>query len=786
MRRLLPRQPVSTTDLPTTDAEGRRRGSVGGLLYAIESNPGPEQGSTVSVAHVVLDIPARELSSAFDYDVPSELEADVKVGCAVLVEFGRRRAVGHVIGLSATSSVPNRKPLLSVLSGPRFDQIAARLATWIAHEYVSPLSDAIRLLLPPGSVPDVVKRDGGWQLRQPAVVPAEERVVELVAGHSYSPSPTAHRQRALLDALAAGPVTMAELRATLGTVSSVVRRLEQAGAVIVSTRRRFRDPAMRSRSAPRHSRLSPGQAEALKTIEQASPGDCVLLHGVTGSGKTEVYLRAIERVLEQDRSAIVLVPEISLTPQTVGRFRSRFGTRIAVLHSRLSAGERLDQWDRVETGEARVVIGARSAVFAPMPDLGLIVIDEEHETSYKQSSAPRYHTREVARRLARDRGSVLVLGSATPAMETLYSCRTGETLRVVMDERVGGGSLPLVDVVDMGQEFLNGNRSIFSLRLADGLKGVAERGEKAVLLLNRRGFASFLLCRECGYVPGCDHCSTSLTFHESVSLLACHHCGARSAVPAACPECESPYLRRFGAGTQRVAAELTALVPDLPVVRMDADTTARKGGHEQRLAEFEMLDSAVLVGTQMVAKGLDYPDVTLVGVVSADTTLHLPDLRAGERTFQMLEQVAGRAGRGERAGRVIIQTYWPEHPAVTAVARHDPACFYTAEDADREALGFPPYGRMANIIVTSRSFADAKSRCADIAQALSAVVPDGWAVLGPAPAPLSRVKDRHRWHVIVKAPREAPLPSVIRRGLEPVKRSGDVTLAVDIDPLDLS
>jgi primosomal protein N' (replication factor Y) (superfamily II helicase) len=740
----------------------------------------------LTVASVVLDIPAKGLSSAFDYDVPQALQGETAVGCAVHVEFGHRRAVGHVIALSAASDVKERKPLLAVLAPPRFDETAAGLAQWIAREYVAPLSDAIRLLLPPGSVPEAVKGDSGWTLRQPSVSAVEERVVEVVEGHSFVPGSNAHRQQALLDALTAGPVTMGELNAALGSVAQTVKRLEDAGAVKVTVRRRFRDPEMRERSAPRHDELSAGQRSALDAIAAAAPGECVLLHGVTGSGKTEVYMRAIDDELSHGRSAIVLVPEIALTPQTVGRFRSRFGARIAVLHSRLSAGERLDQWDRIASGEARVAIGARSALFAPIPDLGLVVIDEEHETSYKQSSAPRYHARDVARHLVKARGARLVLGSATPSMETLHSCRQGETNCVVMDERVGGGVLPQVEVADMGQEFLNGNRSIFSARLAAELRAVAERKEKAVLLLNRRGFASFLLCRECGHVPGCERCSTSLTFHESGSLLACHHCGARSTAPAACPECGSPYLRRFGAGTQRVAAEVAALVPGLPVVRMDADTTSAKGGHEHRLAEFELLESAVLVGTQMVAKGLDYPEVTLVGVISADTTLHLPDVRSGERTFQLLEQVAGRAGRGDRPGRVIVQTYWPEHPAITAVALHDPSLFYISEDADRTALMFPPHGRMANIIMTSRSLVSVRARSAEVAEALTAVLPEAWEVLGPVPAPLSRVKDRHRWHVLVKAPPGAPVPDIVRRGLGSLKKSHDVTVAVDIDPLDLA
>lgn len=739
----------------------------------------------MAVARVALDIPARELATAFDYDIPASLAGSAQVGCAVLVEFGRRDAVGHIVDIVTESDVARRKPLKAVLGPPRFDTQAATLAEWIAHEYVAPLADAVRLFLPPGSVPDVIAVEGEWRLCEPAVRAAEERIVERVGVSEFVPAASAHRQRAVLDALGAGPVSTAELTATLGPVSGVLRRLEEVGAIHVHTQRRLRHQEIRERPAPRHEVLSDGQQEALHAIRDAGQGQTVLLHGVTGSGKTEVYLRAIEETLQAGLSAIMLVPEISLTPQTVGRFRSRFGSNIAVLHSRLSAGERFDQWERAGAGDARVVIGARSALFAPVPDLGLIVMDEEHEASYKQGSSPRYHTRAVAQRLTSIRDAKLVLGSATPSMETLHSARVGEIGKVVLPQRVAGGTLPEVLVVDMGREFSNGNRSMFSDALTQGLRDVAQRGDKAVLLLNRRGFASFLLCRECGYVPGCERCSTSLTFHQQGPALSCHHCGVRKNVPATCPECGSPYLRRFGAGTQRVVDEVQSVIPGLPVVRMDADTTTGRGGHEQRLAEFEGMDHGVLVGTQMVAKGLDYPEVTLVGVVNADTTLHLPDVRSGERTFQMLEQVAGRAGRGERPGRVIVQTYWPEHPAIRAVALHDAGVFYGAEEEQRSALRYPPYGRMANLLLTSRSLSEARGAAAALAQTLASMVPRGWEVLGPVAAPLARVKDRHRWHVLLKTPPAADVSSIVTAAVKQTKLPAPCALAIDVDPLDL-
>jgi len=549
----------------------------------------------------------------------------------------------------------------------------------------------------------------------------------------------------------------------------------------------MREALVAERPAPRHERLSAGQQAALRAISDAigGGGDVVLLDGVTGSGKTEVYLRAIEQVINDGGSACVLVPEISLTPQTVGRFRSRFGDDVAVLHSRLSIGERFDQWDRVSRGDARIVVGARSALFAPLDRLRLIVIDEEHESSYKQGSSPRYHARDVAVQLARAHGAALVLGSASPSMESRHRCDTGEWRRVFLPERVAGSGLPDVKVVDLAAEFATGNRSMFSRELASALCAVREANEKAVLFLNRRGFASFLLCRECGYVPGCNSCSISMTYHDTGSRLACHHCGSTRPVPATCPKCGSPYLRQFGAGTQRVETELSAMCPGWPIVRMDADTTKGKGAHERGLAAFESLDSGVLLGTQMIAKGLDYPDVTLVGVISADVTLNLPDFRAGERTYQLLEQVAGRAGRGPRGGRVVVQTYWPEHAAIRAAASHDPALFYAPEAALRASMGYPPFGRLANILVRGRLRGAVAVHAQAVATALADSLPNSWHVLGPSPCPIGRLKGVWRWHVLVKAPEDSEISHLVGETLKTISTPRDVTIGVDVDPVDL-
>ncbi len=526
-------------------------------------------------------------------------------------------------------------------------------------------------------------------------------------------------------------------------------------------------------------------------------GGVVLVDGVTGSGKTEVYLSAIERVLGQGRGAVVLVPEISLTAQTVGRFRSRFGDTVSILHSRLSTGERREQWERIRSGEARVVVGARSALFAPMADLGLVVVDEEHEHSYKQDQAPRYHARDVAAELARLRGGALVLGSATPSMEAVSRCARGSWrgaawTSVTMEERPGGATLPAVQVVDMRSQFAANNNSPFSAPLRKALVENFEAGHKSVLLLNRRGFATFLMCRDCGCVPTCPHCSTALTYHERTHELACHSCGRtwpQAAFPnpsTHCPACGSRYLAAYGVGTQRVEDELRMMLPDAPVVRMDADTTRGKGAHQALLEEFDAADGAVLIGTQMIAKGLDFPEVTLVGVINADTTLKLPDFRASERTYDLLEQVAGRAGRGEDPGRVLVQTYWPTHPAVTCVAGHDRAAFRAFELADREEAAYPPFRRLGNVVVSGVNGALVERVVAQIAAALrsQAEGEQGWQVVGPAECVKGKVADRLRRHVLVKAPVDGDLGGFLARACSAVDSRG-VSVAIDVDAYDL-
>ena len=766
-------------------------------------------------ARVAVDVKTRVLSAPFTYTVPARLEASVVPGCCVVVEFGRRPAVGYVLAMDETLDPgltgARLLPIQQVLSEALFLPEAGDVAQWVAQEYASSLADAVRLFLPPGFTAKMVRDEasGVWALQQARVEPVDDCWVHITEqGRAYEPRKNAHAERAVVEALLKGPMRQVELGLAVSGVSTVVKRLEKKGVVACERKERLRGSSVTELSSARAPRLglehlTSGQLSALRAIEDAraqGQGGVVLIDGVTGSGKTEVYLEAIERTLAAGKGACVLVPEISLTAQTVGRFRNRFGDAVAVLHSRLTLGERRDQWELVRTGRARVVVGARSALFAPLANPGIYIIDEEHESSYKQSSSPRYHAREVAARLAQVHGCPLVLGSATPSLGSLARCDadshgaalTGQGsawTRVSMPERPGGRPMPEVQVVDMAQEFSQGWRSMFSRPLTSALMDVVERGEKAVLLLNQRGFARFLLCRDCGYVPRCEQCSTSLTYHERGHKLVCHTCGREYAVPPLCPECGSRYLRQFGAGTQRVEDELRGVLPEgFTVVRMDADTTKGKGGHDRCLAEFDEAQSAVLLGTQMIAKGLDFPQVTLAGVINADTTLKLADFRAAERTYDLLEQVAGRAGRGDVPGRVIIQTYQPRHPAILAVSRHNRSVFSENALAARQEVGYPPFVRLANVIMWGKVGADVEKVAWAVAEKLrdyAEVALPGCEILGPAECALSRVEGNFRWHVLVKAAPQSELGAILGDALKRLQMPAQVSLAIDVDPYDL-
>lgn len=613
---------------------------------------------------------------------------------------------------------------------------------------------------------------------------------------------------AVVDALvdAGGVMWRSELYALTPADLTLLRTLQKSGIVTLSEEVRMRDPLggrnYRPTTAPP---LTSEQATVWRSIHDelehsiaGSPPKPFLLHGVTGSGKTEIYLRAIAEMLASNRQAIVLVPEIALTPQTVARFAGRFPGRVTVIHSELSAGERYDVWRSVRDGAYDVVIGPRSALFAPLPRLGLIIIDEEHESTYKQDAEEWgsfnvfYDARRVAMRLAELTDSMLILGSATPSLDSYFAAEQGQMTLLSMPRRVLGhqlagqdtqyAELPPVEIVDMRHELRAGNRSIFSRSLIGELHATLDAGAQAILFLNRRGTHTFVICRDCGHVEECKRCETPLTYHEGLSQLVCHHCNRHYPIPTVCPVCHSKRIKYFGSGTERIEEAIREVVPRAQVLRWDADTTARKGAHEAIMQRFAAHEADILVGTQMIAKGLDLPLVTLVGVIAADIGLFLPDFRSGERTFQLLTQVAGRAGRSERGGRVVIQSYRPEHHAIQAAARHDYLAFYNREMAFRREQAYPPVRRLARLIYWHKNADKAKQAAEEMALAVRSqmaqlgLVAQTGEVLGPAPAFFERFRGYYRWQILVRAPD----PALLLRGL-----NIPFGWRVDVDPVSV-
>ncbi|MEH2046270.1 primosomal protein N' [Nostoc sp.] len=645
--------------------------------------------------------------------------------------------------------------------------------------------------------------------------PQTKPVVTLVADGSYID--LNKRQREILKVLrdCGGELWLNEFLQICKTTTPTLKGLEQKGCIVIEERevlRREQGPIL-AKDQPKS--LNADQASALATIQTLDGFAQVLLHGVTGSGKTEVYLQAIAPLLNQGKSALVLVPEIGLTPQLTDRFRARFGNKVSVYHSALSDGERYDTWRQMLTGEPQVVIGTRSAVFAPLPNLGLIILDEEHDSSFKQDSPiPTYHARTVAQWRAELENCPLVLGSATPSLETwvsvgtsppspLFASREGGQERnfnssllnqeagvrsyyLSLPERINSRPLPPVEIVDMRQELQQGNRSIFSRSLQAALQELQERKQQGILFIHRRGHSTFVSCRSCGYVLECPHCDVSLAYHhteeKAPELLRCHYCNYARSHPKFCPDCSSPYLKFFGSGTQRVTQELARQFRDLKYIRFDSDTTRNKGSHRTLLTQFANGEAHLLVGTQMLTKGLDLPQVTLVGVVAADGLLNLSDYRASERAFQTLTQVAGRAGRGEDPGKVIVQTYTTEHQVIAAVRSHDYQSFSQAELEQRQALNYPPYGRLILLRLSSLDPIQVQNTAQIITTALS--TEEEFEILGPAPASILRVANRYRWQILIKfAPDALPqLPDWEEvRSLCP----SSVSLTIDVDPLNI-
>jgi len=796
----------------------------------------------------------------FSYGVPYGMS--LKVGHAVWVPFGPRVVQGIVFRLTDYPEVEETRDIIGTIDPlPILSEAQVDLARWISERYLSPLFDAVALMIPPGferrvitflnlvanpsetssltreqrallvllqtkgkvAIAEVERASGrkqsrtviGQLVRKRLVAKSHElekvkvgpKVVSYlrlaaeadVVRRELGKAKAAPKQAELLQLLLAEArsVPLSEAKARVGSSTyAVVAVLRKKGLLSIEQVEVYRDPLAHRTFAPLAApALTAAQEVAWRQIQAAQVGlgkdnqqksALFLLHGVTGSGKTEIYLRALEQAISLGKRAIVLVPEIALTPQTIDRFASRFPHRVGVFHSKLSIGEQFDQWWRIKEGAFDVIIGSRGAVFAPQPDLGLIVIDEEHEWTYKQQEqSPRYHARDVAIKLAELTGSAVIMGSATPDVTTYYQSQTGAYRLLSLPERIAKAgkrkdSLPQVEIVDLRKELRSGNRSIFSRALAWRMKQALASGEQVILFLNRRGTSTFVQCRNCGHVLGCRRCDVALTYHSAGEDLVCHRCSYRAPAPDFCPRCGSKRIKYLGIGVQRVEEETHRLFPQANLLRWDRDVTGGKHSHEEILDKFVAHDADILIGTQMIAKGLDLPLVTLVGVINADIGLHLPDFRAGERTFQILSQVAGRAGRGALVGHVVVQSYNPEHYAIACAAEHDYGSFYQHETSLRRQYSNPPFSRLARLLYVNPSDAQCRREVQRMHQLLKEER-DSWgmadiSLIGPSPVFVQKVRGRFRWQIIL-------------RGDDPARLLAQVPIpqgwTVDIDPVSL-
>ena len=748
----------------------------------------------VKIARVALEIALRK---EFDYRVPPDLEPLVDVGSRVKVPFGHREVIGCVTGLLDETPIQALKDVTRVIGCHAFvTPRTLKLARWIGEYYCCAMETALKSVLP-----EAVRREHeGWR----------ERLVVRPSSVSADPLNLTKRQRVLIEAIRKlGVVPMVRAKELLRTSAATLRLLEDQGLIEIRPEIDERDPYANEQilsTSPLD--LNAEQSVVLERVVRAMNLPALemekpearertfLLHGVTGSGKTEVYLQAIEQALRQGKGAIVLVPEISLTPQTVERFKARFcqgpiRTLVAVLHSHLSSGERHDEWHKIRQGRARIVIGARSAVFAPVDPLGLIVVDEEHEFSYKQEETPRYHARDVAVVRGQLESAVVVLGSATPSMESFYNVRHGKYQLLELKVRADDRKMPLVRVVDM-RSTLRSEKGppIFSPQLKEAIHQRLERKEQVILFLNRRGYATSMQCLKCGYVAGCEFCSVSMTYHRQEGILLCHICGASKRAPKACPQagCGDPSIRFSGLGTEKVEEVLVSLFPKAKVSRMDSDTLKKKQDYRRILGDFKCGKIDILLGTQMIAKGLHFPNVTLVGIVNADLSLHIPDFRAGERTFQLLTQVSGRAGRGDVEGEVFVQTFTPFHGAIQYARRHDFEGFYDEESALRAQLQYPPSARVA--LVTFRGVNEDKVSFTSesVKKEIEKVLEKfpGAILAGPAPAPLLKAEGEFRFQIMIRLKAMGKLSLSLGVMQQRLKLPEGILMSIDIDPVNLS
>ncbi|WP_099352374.1 primosomal protein N' [Fredinandcohnia onubensis] len=800
----------------------------------------------MKIASIIVDVPAMQTDKTYDYLVPDKWKDIVVPGMRVVVPFGPRKVQGFVMSLSSEGEVKKLKEIHSLLDlTPALNEELLHIGKWLTEKTLCFTISALQAMLPsamrakyekeirllepsnrshldPGIQTSFIQHDViSWEdaekkdllhIYQKDIKKGLLEVVYKVKNRSNKKTmkqillsnsieetekiihelpASAKRQKEVLDYFLKDnkPIFLKELLQEVGVTDSTIRTMVKKGLLSEKNVEVYRDPYADKHFEPTTPMpLTTEQQNAISPI-LSSIEDVLhkvfLMYGVTGSGKTEVYMQSIDAVLKKGKEAIVLVPEISLTPQMVSRFKGRFGSRVAVMHSGLGIGEKYDEWRKIYRKEVSVVVGARSAIFAPFENLGIIIIDEEHESSYKQEDNPRYHARDVAIFRGNLHNAPVILGSATPTLESFARASKNVYELVTLKERVNQRPLPSVEIVDMREELRNGNRSMFSGSLFEKLTERLERNEQSVLFLNKRGHSSFVMCRDCGYVANCPHCEISLTYHRTHHRLKCHYCGYETFMPNTCQECGSEHIRFFGTGTQKVEEELAKVLPEARVIRMDVDTTSRKGAHEKLLKEFGDQKADILLGTQMIAKGLDFPNVTLVGVLTADTMLNLPDFRSSEKTFQLLTQVSGRAGRHELPGEVVIQSYTPEHYSIELASHHDYDAFYQNEMRIRKAHAYPPYYYLALVTVTHPELTKTVDVAEKIAIYLRNSLSNQSIILGPVTSPIARINNRYRYQCMIKYKNEPNLNKLLKGILDRYQREisqNSLTLSIDLNP----
>lgn len=792
----------------------------------------------INIAKVIVDVPAMQVDRPFDYFIPEDLEELIRPGMRVSVPFGNRKIQGFVTSLDETEENPKLKGIDGVMDlAPVLNEELMELGDWLAEDTLSFRVSAYQAMLPAAlrakyekyflrlddeneeleqlfegyetldwkvaEARGLLKEIGKWvregsvevvyqvknkitnkKVRVVSCLKSPYQLTEIIEDMPKN-AKAQSRVLAFFQAFEGSEILVSELKKQAGTTDTTIKKLADLNILTIQEKIISRDPYQNHQFEKSESlQLLPDQQTACWKITAATEQETFLIHGVTGSGKTEIYLQTIEAKLKEGKEAIVLVPEISLTPQMVERFKSRFGSEVAVLHSALSSGEKYDEWRKIERKEARVVVGARSAVFAPLENLGIIIIDEEHEASYKQEDNPRYHARDVAIWRANKYQCPVVLGSATPSLESFARAKKGVYTLIELPSRVNDRAMPEVSVVDMREELRKENRTEFSTELLEKIKDRIAKKEQTVLMLNRRGYSSFVMCRDCGYVVECPNCDISLTYHQSSNQMKCHYCGHEERVPQKCPSCEGEHIRYFGTGTQKVEESLTKLIPEARVIRMDVDTTRTKGAHEKLLKSFRNHEADILLGTQMIAKGLDFPDITLVGVLNADTMLHLPDFRASERTFQLLTQVSGRAGRHERTGEVVVQSYNPEHYSIEFAKKHDFIGFYNHEMQLRKMGSYPPFYYLTMINVSDENEMKAIRTIQEMAQFLRGKLGPDAVVLGPVPSTITRIKNKYRYQCIIKYKIEPDLKKELKTLITHYQKDQQkgLTITIDVQP----